>query len=112
MDSLHIKGLSLATRIGVYDWEQRIAQKLLIDIIIPLDVTTCQDDIANTVDYDKLCQLVTTYVEGQAFKLIETVAQGVAELIKTHFTVKEVTVRVSKPHAVKNAGDIQVQVVR
>lgn len=110
MDSLHIKGLSLSTRIGVYEWEQRINQKLLLDIVIPLDFKACEDDINNTVDYDKLCQTVTAYVEGNAFKLIETVALKVAELIKNEFNIQQVQVAVSKPHAVKNAADICVQI--
>jgi dihydroneopterin aldolase len=112
LDSLHIKGLTVATRIGVYAWEQQIEQRLLIDITIPADFSACDDLLAKTVDYDKLCQQVTTYVESNAFQLIETVADRIAHLIKTEFKVEQLSVSVSKPHAIKNAANIQVTVTR
>jgi dihydroneopterin aldolase len=112
MDSLHIQGLSVTTRIGAYDWEQRICQLLLIDITIPADFAACEDDLSNTIDYTKLCQQVTNYVESHSFRLIETVADHVAQLIKNEFNLKQLTIRVSKPQAIKNARDIQVTVTR
>lgn len=112
MDSLHIKGLTVATRIGVHEWEQRIAQKLLLDITIPIDCSTCHDDITNTIDYESLCRRVSDYVEANAFKLIETVAHNVAQFIKDEFAIKQLTVQVSKPHAISNADNIVVSVTR
>lgn len=112
MDRLDIKALSVNTRIGIHVWEQRISQRLLIDISIPTDCRLCNDEIANTIDYDKLCQTVTTYVESNSFKLIETVANTVADLIQGEFNLSDITVRVSKPHAIKNATDIQITVNR
>ena len=112
MDTLEITGLSVSTKIGVHAWEQRIAQRLLLDITIPNDFSTCQDNLANTVDYATLCQQVTTYVESNQFALIETVADRVAQLIKDQFAVAKLTVRVSKPHAITNAGNIAVTVAR
>ncbi|KTD43739.1 dihydroneopterin aldolase [Legionella quateirensis] len=112
MDYLKISALNVATQIGVHDWEQRIKQQLLIDITIPSDFTGCEDNLTNTLDYDALCQLVTQYVESNSFQLIETVANQVSELIKNEFKLTAVTVAVSKPHAVKNAGTIQVTVTR
>jgi dihydroneopterin aldolase len=112
LDYLHIKGLRVATRIGVYAWEQQISQPLLLDISIPADFSTCEDQLANTIDYGRLCQQVSSYVEANAFQLIETVAERVAQLIKTEFKIKELTVSVSKPQAIKNATTIQVTVSR
>lgn len=108
MDCIQIKGLAVATRIGVYAWEQQISQRLLIDISLPVDLSACEDQLAKTVDYDKLCQSITTYVEGNAFQLIETVALRVVELIKKEFKVENPTVSVSKPQAIKNAANVQV----
>lgn len=112
MDTLNITALSVATKIGVYAWEQRINQQLLIDISIPSDFTQCEDKLSNTLDYDALCKSVSHFVETKSFQLIETVANEIAGLIKNEFKVREVTVAVRKPHAVKNAGTIQVIVTR
>jgi dihydroneopterin aldolase len=112
MDILNIKGLNVAAKIGVHVWEQRINQQLLIDISIPSDFSNCQDDIANTLDYDSLCKTVTEFVESKSFQLIESVADSVARLIQQEFKVTKINVAVSKPNAVKNAGTIQVVVNR
>lgn len=112
MDSLEIKALSVMTCIGVYSWEQKIAQRLLIDIIIPSDFNGCNDELAQTLDYSKLCQTVTEFVESNRFNLIETVASRIAELIKNEFKVAKLTVSVAKPGAIKNAADIRVTITR
>ncbi|WP_298625491.1 dihydroneopterin aldolase [uncultured Legionella sp.] len=112
MDYLNINALSVSTRIGIHAWEQRITQQLLIDISIPLDFTECRDELHNTLDYDALCQTITQYVESNSFHLIETVANNVAHLVKSTFNTAQITVSVSKPHAVKNAGTVKVTVNR
>ena len=111
-DMMQISALSTKTRIGVHEWEQRILQQLLLDIRIPMELSTCNNQLENTIDYDKLCQLVTTFVESNNFSLIETVAENVAQLIKDEFHVSEVTVSVSKPHAIKNASNVCVTINR
>ncbi len=112
LDTLNIKALNVSTKIGVYAWEQRINQQLLIDISIDTDFRACQEDLTKTIDYEALCNSVTLYVESKSFQLIETVANEVADLIKKQFKVSQITVGISKPHAIKNAANIQVVVRR
>lgn len=111
-DTLVISGLTIATRIGVHEWEQRIDQKLLIDISIPVDLSICNNELSNTIDYDALCQCVTAFVESNAFTLIETVAEQIAALIKERFNVMQLKVSVSKPNAIKNAANVCVTIIR
>lgn len=112
MDNLHIEGLTVNTQIGVHAWEQQITQPLLIDISLPIEVSDCADDLAKTIDYDKLCRLVSTYVESRSFRLIETVANQVADLIKQEFAINQLSVTVSKPQAIKNAANVKITVLR
>ena len=112
MDLLQIKALSVKTHIGVHAWEERILQQLLIDIVLHTDVTACHDNLANTIDYDQLCQKVTQHLESNTFTLIETVAEQIAVLIKKEFHVDQLTVSVSKPHAVKNASNVCITIHR
>lgn len=112
MDKIEIKSLSVLTTIGVHAWEQRIKQRLLIDLSLSLDVSLCQDALNNTIDYEDLCQQITTYVESTSFLLIEAVANAVAQYVKDHFAVMQLTICVNKPHAIKNAGNVSVTVSR
>src|SRR5262245_58908401 len=109
-DMLEIKALSTKTRIGIHAWEQRILQQLVVDIRIPTDFSNCDDQLENTIDYDHLCRCVTEYIESNSFVLLETVAEKVAQLVKNEFHVKKLSVSVSKPQAIKNAGNICVTI--
>jgi dihydroneopterin aldolase len=112
MDMIQIKALSVNTHIGIHAWEQRILQVLRLDIDLHIDLSTCHNELKNTIDYDQICQRVTAFIESQCFTLIETVAEQVAQLIKKEFCIDQISVRVSKPHAIKNASDISVTVHR
>jgi dihydroneopterin aldolase len=112
MDKLEITALSISTHIGIHAWEKRILQQVLIDISLPVDCAKANDDLANSIDYDALCKKVTSFVEANTFNLIETVAEKVAQLIKDEFKVAQLTIKVSKPNAVKNAGNISVVIAR
>jgi len=112
MNILRIEALRTTTRIGVHAWEQRINQVLLLDIDIPLNLDNADDKLENTIDYDALCQHVTNLVESSAFKLIETVVERIISSIQTNFGVQAITVRVSKPHAIANAGNISITMTR
>lgn len=111
-DYLLIKGLSVSTHIGVHAWEQRILQRVLIDLTLPVDFKACDDTLSNTLDYDSICQLVSAYVESSRFQLIESLANAVALRVKEAFNVSEVTLSVSKPHAIKNAQMVTVCATR
>lgn len=112
MDNLFIKGLSVITQIGANDWEKQVKQRLLIDISIAIDFNDCNDDLSRTLDYDKLCSTITKNLEQQSFKLIESVANHLALLIKNEFNINEVTITVHKPQAIKNAQSVSVTAVR
>ena len=112
MDTIFIKGLSITTRIGAHEWEQQIQQRLLIDLSIPVDFQGINDELCNTLDYATLCSTITTYLENQSFKLIETVANQLAIFIKETFNIAAITITVHKPQAVKNAQSISVVSIR
>ena len=113
MDNLDIKQLKVQTHIGVYEWEQRISQPLAIDISIPIDLSgMTEDDLNLVIDYESLCKKVTTFAESSSVRLIETFANHLADFVMQECKVPQVTVRVSKSHAVKNAADIQITVNR
>jgi dihydroneopterin aldolase len=113
LDQLDITALRVKTRIGVYAWEQRILQALLIDIHIPIECQDFADNIADTLDYSAVCKTVTAHIESNTYQLIETVANEIARIIKLDFpAVNKVTVRVSKPHAIPNANQVSITVQR
>ena len=114
LDEVLIEGLEVDATIGVYDWEQDIQQKLIIDLTLACD---CQragqsDSIDDALDYAAVSQAVERWIQAKPRALIETVAEGIAELLFKDFGVNEVQVKVSKPGAVPTANNVAVKIQR
>ena len=84
---------------GLEDREREQGQKFLVDVTCRKDLRLAgsTDDIGVTCNYAEIYSTVRRIVEGAPFKLIESVAELIAERILQVYPVREVTVRVSKP---------------
>ncbi len=93
---------------GVYDWEQTIKQKLVLDLEMAHDNRPAanSDDVAYALDYAAVSDAVTGHIQNGRFLLVERVAEEVASLIMTTFSVPWIRVRVTKPGAVANASGV------
>lgn len=114
MDRVFIEQLEVITTIGVYDWEQQIKQKLLLDIEMAHDNRPAgkSDNVADALDYSEVSSLVVQHVEQNKFLLVERVAEEISELIMHQFDVPWVKVRLSKPGAVVQARAVGVVIER
>ncbi|KDM92456.1 dihydroneopterin aldolase [Photobacterium galatheae] len=114
MDSVFIEHLDVIASIGVYDWEQEIKQKLVLDLEMAHDNQPAAkaDDVSLALDYAAVSQAVTEFVEQGRFLLVERVAEEVASLIMTRFHVPWIRVKVTKPGAVPNAHGVGVVIQR
>ncbi|MDN5864929.1 MAG: dihydroneopterin aldolase [Gammaproteobacteria bacterium] len=114
MDRVLIEELKLEATIGVFEWEKRIRQRLLLDLELATDAAraAASDDIADARDYKAITQRVRALVEGGKFQLVETVAEAVARLIIEEFGVRWLRVTVRKPGAVTGAKNVGVVIER
>ncbi|EGR2442426.1 bifunctional dihydroneopterin aldolase/7,8-dihydroneopterin epimerase [Vibrio cholerae] len=114
MDKVFIEQLEVITTIGVYDWEQQIKQKLVLDLEMAHDNRAAgkSDDVANALDYAQVSQAVLEHIEQGRFLLVERVAEEVAELIMTRFAVPWIRIRLTKPGAVPQAKGVGVIIER
>jgi dihydroneopterin aldolase len=109
-----INGLRAETVIGVYDWERNIRQPLLIDLELAADVAKAAeaDSIENALDYATISNRVVQEVEASSHQLIETLAEGLATMIRNEFGVSWLRLRITKPTAVSNAEGVGVIIER
>lgn len=114
MDKVFIKGLRVDAVIGVYDWERDIRQKLVFDLDMAADnrVPAASDDVADTLDYDRISRRIAEFVSASEFQLIETLAERVAGLVMEEFAVRQISLTVHKPGAVDIADDVGVSIER
>ncbi len=88
-DLLEIHQLKLNVRLGVHAWEQRILQPISLDLSIPWDAKNCNDQLEKTLDYDKLCQTITDYLNEHSFQLLETMAETLALFLRKHLNYQQ-----------------------
>lgn len=114
MDSVFIKGLAVEAVIGVYDWERSIRQKLVFDLEMASDnrKPAASDDVADTLDYDRISRRIADFAGKSEYQLIETLAERVAELVLQEFNVSSLKLTVHKPGAVDIAEDVGVSIER
>ena len=101
MDSIIARGLSFKACHGVLADEAICPQPFTVDVELFLDLQAAgeQDDLSLSVDYDKVYHLVQEIVEGPSCKLLEALAEKIAQTLLTKFPIAAVEVTVYKPQA-------------
>ena len=114
MDIVFIRELRVDTVIGVYDWERRIRQTVVLDLELASDNrrAAASDSIADAVDYAAISARLLSFIEGSEFQLIETLAEQVATIVLEEFAVPWLRLRLAKPGAVAQARDVGVLIER
>lgn len=85
---------------GVFPEETRLGQRFVVDLIVFVDLKKAgeTDELEHSVNYGELFRVCKEIVEGKPFKLVEAVAEKIAETVLSQFTlVSEVTIKVIKP---------------
>ena len=103
-DRLSLLGMRFEARHGVHPWEKETAQPFEVDLVLTSDLAAAaeRDDLAATVDYGALFDVVRSIVEGPPRDLIEALAGAIATAVleaTDPALVEAVEVRVRKPKA-------------
>lgn len=114
MDIVFIRELKIDTVVGIYDWERRIRQTVLLDIDMGTDIARAakSDRIEDTLDYKSVAKRLIQYVGEAEFQLVETLAEKVAELVMQEFKVSWIKVTLHKPGAVSGSKSVGVIIER
>ena len=114
MDIIFLRNLKIDTVIGIYDWERRIKQTVILDLEMATDIKKAakSDDIEDTLDYKAIAKRVISFVEESEYKLVETLAERIAEIIVDEFKVPWVKLSLNKIGAIRGARDVGVIIER
>jgi dihydroneopterin aldolase len=113
-DLIYIKDLRVQTIIGIFGWEREVRQEVSIDLEMTFDCKSAAktDAIEDTIDYKKITKGIIKFVEESKFQLQETLAEGIADLVKNEYKIDSLKLRVSKPGALRHAEDVGVIIHR
>lgn len=113
MDRIIIQDLEVRYRVGVPDAERARPQRLSITVALDHDfrAAAAADDLARTLDYYAVSRRLLTLGKGRSWKLIETLAVEIAELLLEEFGAAAVRVQVKK-FILTEARHVAVEVAR
>lgn len=114
MDIIYLHDLKIECVIGIWDWERKIRQSVIIDLDMGFDIRRAaqSDAIDDTLNYKAVAKRLQEFVGASQFQLVETMAERVAEILLAEFGIAWVRVRINKRGAVRGAGDVGVLIER
>lgn len=102
MDKIKIQNLEVFAKHGVFQEETILGQKFLVTAALYTDMRTAgkTDAIADATNYGEVCHFITEFMNQNTYKLIESVAEHLADAILCKFPLlKEVEIEIKKPWA-------------
>lgn len=114
MDKIFLNELRVDTVIGIWDWERKIRQTVIVDLEMSADIAkaAATDRVEDTLNYKSVAKRIQSFVEGSSFQLVETLAERIADIIREEFGVAWVKVRVNKPGAIRGSKDVGILIER
>lgn len=100
MDKIFVNGMEFYGYHGVFAEETKLGQRFRADLTIELDLQEAgrTDDLKHTVNYASLYKICKNIAEGKPYKLVESVAEKIAEQVLSEFQqVIYCTVKLYKP---------------
>ncbi|MBD3235567.1 MAG: dihydroneopterin aldolase [Candidatus Eisenbacteria bacterium] len=98
MGVIRLRDITVFPRLGVGELEKEWVQKVTLDVEMTLDLAPAaeSDEIRDTVDYQRVYELVREISARRKYHLVEALAHRIAVEILTRFQIAHVLVRVRK----------------
>jgi 7,8-dihydroneopterin aldolase/epimerase/oxygenase len=114
VDTVFIEKLEIESVIGVHDFERARPRPLSVDLELGFDNrrAAAADRLADTLDYDQICQRIAAFASASRCDLIETLAERLATMLQSEFGVAWLRLRLSKPGAVHAAHAVGIAIER
>jgi len=107
-----IKDLRLRTIIGFNDIETKEKQDVVITICYKYNAQQAikADDVKVGFNYKTLTKKIIAFVEGAHFNLLEALAQRIFDIVSENIELKDISVKVEKPGALRFTDNVIVKI--
>jgi dihydroneopterin aldolase len=114
MDIIFIQGLKIDTVIGIYDWERKIRQNIVLDIEMSTDIraTSKTDHIDQALDYKAVSKRLIDFVQNSEYQLVETLAEKITQIVLQEFEVTWIKLTLNKGEVLTGAQGVGVIIER
>lgn len=116
-DKIVIEGLEFYGYHGASDDEQSVGHRYIVDVTLSVDTRTAAlaDRLSETVSYSRVARRIVEVGTGQKFRLIETLASRLAEIILAEYCAVralQITVRKMCPPMNAIVRSVGVEICR
>jgi dihydroneopterin aldolase len=113
MDIITLQDLEVFYHIGVPEEERVHPQRLLISVEMETDITLAAagDDLNHTINYYAVSQRLLSLGKGRSWRLLETLAVHIAEMVLRDFGPRRVHVEIKK-FIIPEARHVSVRISR
>lgn len=114
-DRVFVQGLVLEGILGIHAYERETPQRIVIDIEANTDAYAAarRDDIAAAaIDYAELRRIASHHACHGQYRLVETLAEAIANAAIAELDLSWIRVRVAKPDAFADAASVGVVIER
>lgn len=101
-DKIILKGMRFFGNHGVFEAEIKLGQHFEVDLELSLNLQPAgqRDDLSLSVSYAEIYDVVEKILTGPPFKLLEAVAEAIAQNVLEHYErIQEIKVTLKKPEA-------------
>jgi dihydroneopterin aldolase len=113
VDRIILKGIRVSGRHGVSAEERADAQEFEIDLACSTDATAAarSNELSATVDYARLSRIAVSVATGGSYRLLETLAERIAQAILSELRPSWLRVRVTKlaPEGVGGPASVEIE---
>ena len=113
-DWIHLRQIQVSCLLGVHPSERIRVRPVKLDLSLECDVHPCAktDQLDDAMDYELLEAKVVGFVKKTRYRLVESLAEHVAEICLQEPKVKSVRVVVEKPGALALTQSVAVEIHR
>ena len=106
-DRLLLEGMEFFGYHGDIEAERALGGRYSVDVELRADLAQAgrSDSLSDSIDYVRCFQLVREVVENRQYRLLEALAQGIADALLDHPRASAVRVRVAKQPPVRGGFD-------
>ena len=114
MDILFLRDFRLELIIGLYEWERKAPQPVMIDLEIGLYAHKAghTDEIGDTIHYGEVARRIRESVATRDIRLVETLGEHIAEIVRGEFGAPWVKVTVRKLAILRGVKELGIIVER
>ena len=110
MDIIYLRDLRVDAKIGVWEWERRILQTLVIDLDFAVNIKAASnsDDLKDTIDYKAISDRIMNYVKKSDFKLLEALADNLCRTLAEEFALPWLRLKINKLGVLNGVKDVGI----